>query len=262
MRSRESTVGSVGSGCWALIALACAIAAPVGAHAVAIVAPNGFESVDGDTGNLFPFFQSSITHSSMRYQQVYNASEFAAIAGGGGMITEIAFRAHSESPPFAAPIASIQINLSTTANAADGLSTVFADNVGADDTAVFGPAPFAVSSAQPANFSGTAKPFEIIFPLLTPFFYDPALGNLLLDMRIPVQAAQPLIATIAIDGTISESDAVSRVYSYYGDVNSPTADQVSTLGLITRFTATPVPEPSTALQLALGLCALARARRR
>ena len=254
MRSWASSIASV--------ALWIAIAAPVGARAVAIVAPNGFESVDGDTGNLFPFFTSSITNdASMRYQQVYNASEFGSIAAGGGMITEIAFRAHSESPPFADAIASIQINLSTTANAADGLSTVFADNVGADDTAVFGPAPFAIASTQPANFSSTAKPFEIVFPLLVPFFYDPALGNLLLDIRIPVQGAPPPIATIQLDGTIGGSDGVSRVYSYDGDVNSPTADQVSTLGLITRFTATPVPEPSTAALLALGLCSLAVSRR-
>jgi hypothetical protein len=243
------------------IAVACAIAVPIGARAVAIVAPNGYEAVDGDTGNLFPFFASSLTNNSMRYQQVFGASEFGAIAAGGGTITEIAFRAHSESPPFAAALASIQIDLSTTAKVADGLSTVFADNVGADDTTVFGPLPFAISSTQPANFTSTAKPFEIVFPLLTPFFYDPALGNLLLDIRILVQAPQPLIATIALDGTVSGSDTTSRVYSFANDVNSATADQVSTYGLIARFTATPVPEPSTALLLAFGLGALARVGR-
>ena len=243
---------------FAWIALACTLALPLGARAVEIVAPNGYETVDGDTGNLFPFFATSVTDNSMRYQQVFNASEFSALAGGG-TITEIAFRAHSESPPFAAALASIQIDLSTTANAADALSTTFADNVGADDTVVFGPVPFAISSTQPANFTSTAKPFEIVFPLLTPFFYDPAAGNLLLDIRIPVQAAQPLIATVAFDGSVSGSDATSRVYSYYNDVNSPTADQVSSYGLIARFTA--VPEPSTIPLVALGLVALARRRR-
>jgi len=246
---------------FALLAIACAVAPPTGARAVEIVGPNGYETVDGDTGNLFPFFASSVTNNSMRYQQVFDASEFGAIAAGGGTITEIAFRAHSESPPFAAALASVQIDLSTTAKVADGLSTTFADNVGSDDTVVFGPAPFAISSTQPANFTNTAKPFEIVFPLLTPFFYDPALGNLLLDIRIPVQAAQPLLATVALDGTVSGSDATSRVYSYDNDVNSPTADQVSSYGLIARFTATAVPEPGTLPLLALGLAALARRRR-
>jgi PEP-CTERM motif len=243
------------------IALAGAIAAPTAARAVAIVAPNGYEAVDGDTGNLFPFFATSVTNDSMRYQQVYDASEFATIAPGGGMITEIAFRAHSESPPFAGALASVQIDLSTTAAVADGLSTVFADNIGSDVTTVFGPAPFAISSRQPANFTSTAKPFEIVFPLLTPFFYDPALGNLLLELRIPVQAAQPVLATTAFDGTISGSDATSRVYSYSNGVDSPTADQIDTYGLITRFTATPVPEPGTLALVAVGLAVLAHRRR-
>lgn len=255
----RSWTPSIGKLVW--ISLACAIAAPVGARAVSIVAPNGFETVDGDTGNRFPFFGSPLSGSgSIRYQQVYEASEFGAIAVGGGTITEIAFRASAETPPFSVPIAAIQINLSTTSAAADGLSAVFADNVGADDTAVFGPAPFVVASATPQDFSGAPKPFEIVFPLLTPFFYDPALGNLLLDMRIPVQGDEPL-GTITIDGTIGGSDGTSRAYTFTGDVNSPTADQLHTLGLITRFTATPVPEPSTSALLALGLCALARARR-
>jgi len=256
----KSCVPSIVRG-FAWIALAGALASPLGARAVEIVAPNGYETVDGDTGNLFPFFATSVTNNSMRYQQVFDASQFSAIGAGGGTITEIAFRAHSESPPFAAALASIQIDLSTTANAADALSTTFADNVGADDTVVFGPVPFAISSTQPANFTSTAKPFEIVFPLLTPFFYDPADGNLLLDIRIPVQAAQPLLATVAFDGSVSGSDATSRVYSYLNDVNSPTADQVSTYGLIARFTATPVPEPSTLPLVALGLAALARRKR-
>lgn len=46
------------------------------------------------------------------------------------------------------------------------------------------------------------------------------------------------------------------------DANASSADSVSNGGVFTRFTVTPVPEPSTWLLLATGVAALALARRK
>ncbi|MCH7805431.1 MAG: hypothetical protein IH937_15290, partial [Acidobacteria bacterium] len=71
----------------------------------------------------------------------------------------------------------IQINLSTTTMTADNLSATFADNVGADETIVLNRGSLDLSSA------GANGTFDIVVHFDTPFFYDPALGNLLLDVR-------------------------------------------------------------------------------
>src|SRR5438552_19031737 len=82
----------------------------------------------GNTSNAIPFFAGA----SERYQQVYGASSFGAIAQGGGVITSVAFQ-------FADPntqgggVSNVQMNLSTTTRPADGLSATFAQNVGADE---------------------------------------------------------------------------------------------------------------------------------
>src|SRR5207249_8841041 len=76
----------------------------------------------------------------------------------------------------------IQIDLSTTSAGDDGLSTTYANNVGADDTVVFTRGALTLSSAFTGPPDGP-KDFDIIITLTTPFLYNPALGNLLLDVR-------------------------------------------------------------------------------
>src|SRR5678815_4864698 len=72
-------------------------------------------------------------------------------------------------------ITSLQINLSTTSKGPDGLSTVFSENIGANETVVFGP--------RPARFGPGSPLPEYTFQLDEPFFYDPSAGNLLMDVR-------------------------------------------------------------------------------
>jgi hypothetical protein len=82
---------------------------------------------------------------------------------------------------FSTTISNFQVNLSTTRRAPTGLSSVLASNVGLDDTVVFQGA-LSLSSA----FSGPAggpKAFDMVLLLSTPFRYDPAAGNLLVDIR-------------------------------------------------------------------------------
>lgn len=196
-----------------------------------LVVPNEWSTAQGDTGNLFPLFSSK----PIRYQQVFAAAQFSRLRTGGGLINRIAFRGHGPGIPFSGTIPQLQVNLSTASKAPDGLSSTFAENVGADDTQVFsGPLQAAVT------FNGDPTNFEIVITFVMPFYYDPAKGNLLLDVRNLAGGTQVPPSDQEIDGTIASGDSVSRVYNY-GDVNAAGAgqtggvDEKDTYGLITRF---------------------------
>src|SRR5580704_9366006 len=98
-----------------------------------LIVPNEWSTAQGDAGNLFPLFSSK----PIRYQQVFDASQFSRLTPGGGLINRIAFRGHGPGVPFTGTVPQLQVNLSTTQKSPDGLSSTFADNVGPDDTRVF-----------------------------------------------------------------------------------------------------------------------------
>jgi Ca2+-binding RTX toxin-like protein len=166
---------------------------------------------------------------------VFAASEFAALSGPS-LITEIAVRPDAIfGTPFTVTIAAIQINLSTTGAAPDGLSLTFADNVGADDTVVF-----TGSLSLTSGFTGPPagpKDFDYIIPLQTPFLYDPSAGNLLLEVRNLSGA----LAFTAFDAQFASGDSVSRMFSnpFVGQDATSTTGFADTLGLVVRFTAIP-----------------------
>jgi hypothetical protein len=218
----------------ALLLFACAAVAQA-----SIVVPNSLANTEGGGNNNFPFDSTT----SQRYQQVYAANQFSS----GGWITQIAFRPDGiVGKVFSVTIANIQIDLSTTGDAPDGLSTTFANNVGSDDTTVFsGALSLSSSDTGPA---GGPKAFDIIINLTTPFLYNPGSGNLLLDVRNIIPAT-PSGGAGGFDSQLTLIDPVmSRVYS--DDVNSATGT-ADTEGLVTAFTL--VPEPGTVGLLAVGI---------
>jgi hypothetical protein len=153
---------------------------------------------------------------------------------------------------FLPSIANIRIDLSTTSIAPDALSTTFANNVGANDVTVFNG-----SLSLSSLFTGPAggpKAFDIVINLTTPFAYNPASGNLLLDVR-DVSGAS---AAFFMDAQSTLGDSVSRAFTdNSGTVNDATG-VTDTLGLVTQFTLTPVPEPGTMFLLAAGVLGACR----
>ena len=184
-----------------------------------LVVPNANAPVEGNSGNSYPF---NIGASNLRYQQVYAASQFGAVPAGGAFLTALAFRLDAGWGAFAATLPGIQINLSTSAKAPDGLDTTFANNVGLNDTLVYSGA-LPLSSAA----SGSPAAFDILIPLTTPFWYTPAAGNLLLDVRNSGGGSSS-----QFDAVSTANDSVSRVY---GSVGGSTGG-ADTLGLVTEFT--------------------------
>src|SRR5438874_10645957 len=111
-----------------------------------IVVPEGLRYQVGNSQTLWPFLmQQSPEVPSMRYEQVYDASAFSQIEPPGAFLTRFFMRASTNTFAGARGITTnIQISFSTTSSAPDSLSTVFSENVGKDETVVFGPAPLQI----------------------------------------------------------------------------------------------------------------------
>ena len=204
------------------------------ASATTAVVPNSLTTIEGDGANAFPFSISlrNPPVPSMRYQQVFQSSEFSTF-GGPILITQIAFRPDVVfGGAFSTTLSSIRIDLSTTTAAPDALSSKFAKNVGKDDKTVYdGPLPLSSAFTGPV---GGPMSFDILINLTTPFFYDPATGNLLLDVRNFGGGT-----TTFFDIQSTSGDSTSRVFSSVsGRVDDPSGNLDST-GLVTQFTSSP-----------------------
>ena len=211
------------------------------AHAIepTVVLPNSAGTTEGDSNNSYPFDLGQAGLTSQRYQQLYAGSQF----GGGGLITQIVFRPDAfAGHAFTSTLPDIQIDLAYTSAPDDGLSTTFANNITAGDTVVFARGSLTLSSAFTGPPNGP-KDFDIIITLTTPFHYNPANGNLLMDVRNFGGGS-----TCSFDAVFTPADGVSRVFSLTG-VNATTGS-TDTLGLVTGFNI--VPEPGTAMLVAGG----------
>lgn len=194
-------------------------------QAQTIVVPNSLTNVPGNTANGIPFGSGFF-----RYQQVYASSEFSS-SGGLIIIHHIAFRPdESISVPFSASFPNLQVNLSTTSAAVDLLSTTFASNTGTDEQIVFQGTWSILSNAT----GSPTRLFDVVLTFQSSFLYNPAMGNLLLDIR-----QNSNVSTSMFDGEFTSGDGVSRMF---GAIGNPTGSADS-LGLVTQFGFTAVPEP-------------------
>jgi len=160
------------------------------------------------------FSAASTFETTNRVQEVYQAKQFPS---GPISITELRFRP-ADAPyggAFSCTVGNIQIHLSTTTNSAGSLSTTFANNVGSDDTTVFNG-----SLHLSSRFTGPAsgpKDMDIVVHLQKPFAYNPANGNLLLDVF--TRSADGVGAFVQVFG--ETNDTGSRVVAL--NPNSATA---------------------------------------
>jgi hypothetical protein len=205
----------------ALATLTAAFAADVGeksttgqrpvSREVPLIVPNYLADQD--------FFQASHTlHDSGRVQQVYNASEFWT---GPILIRGFYWRPSADTNygfRFQTVLTNFQVNLSTTSAQADQLSSTFADNIGPDETVVFQGKTRIASRFKPGP--GNTRQFDIFVRFKHPFFYDPAQGNLLVDIR------NFQFSGAAYVSEFGGSDGGSRAVAF--DPNATTADFTDT----------------------------------
>jgi hypothetical protein len=185
-----------------------------------------------DSATQLPFVAKYQGLQTMRYQQVYNASAFSNVPPECIYVTTLALLWDFSTPGSAVwTVPSMQINLSTTERSADNLSANLQENVGTNDTVVFGPAAHKFDGSAGANF-------PIFFD--QPFRYSPGDGNLLLDVRIYDSGTiEPFTSTPILDAQDSATDTVSRVWTT--NVTAITAAGSDTLGLYTILQFSPIP---------------------
>ncbi len=201
--------------------------------------PNGLMTIEANGASQLPFGYAS----PVRYQQVYDASQFSRVPVGGAFLTRIFPRADC-SNTFEWLVTNLQVRISTTLKTPDNLSAVFAENVGSDETLVFGPKNYIL----PGGTSPTCPNPQTFFhgqeiPADVPFFYDPARGNLLLEMRHLGNnyrfLIDPPLESQKLDAQTIFGDSVSRVAAF--SVTTNTDEVVDTTGLVTAFQFDPFP---------------------
>ena len=193
------------------------------AQQVQFVVPNGLADVEGNSSSADLFRTVSST-----FQQVYDASSFpvAPMIRIDGM----AFRFDGGSGQTFIGLWGFSVHLSTTPRSPDSLSPHYSDNADMGSVGVAGGylGIFAPSSSGVRSFSQVEITFE------TPFFFDPSRGNLSV-----YTVTSPGPTDLVLDAQLAVGDSVGRVF---GDIS--TTGTVDTLGLVTRFDITLIPEPA------------------
>ena len=192
-----------------------------------LIVPNNAATVQTGSGIEDTFLKVE------RIQTVYGASQFPSYPI---LITELRWRPSTlTGGSLTDAVSNIQIDLSTTSAHADSLDFTYAHNVGFDVTTVFnGPATVATSFTTLTN--GT-KAFDISIPLQRPFLYDPAKGNLLIDVRNFFGGSTFLYT----DGLAISGDSVSRIVNDSADATSASGSDTSGEAIQILYGPTTVP---------------------
>ena len=189
----------------------------------------GVPQILGNTATVLPFMIQQARIHSMRYQQVYAASAFAALVPTNFYVTRVFFHQDENADGAFCQSSNLEIRLSTTSKGPDALSAQFAENIGLDEMVVFATNNWFVIP----NIGGA---LHLTFP--KPFVYRPANGNLLLEVRVAT-AGDPSPDQLALDAHNGPGDAISRAYAPSADATQATT--MDTVGLGTAFQFSPLP---------------------
>lgn len=226
--------------------------APIVAVADSIVVPNAQTSTPGNQTAGVP---SSPTPGI--YQELFAAGQFPSSID----VTGLTFRASPGTGPVEWTFSNLIVYLSTSSKATNGtgsglMSTTFADNIGGNNTLVFSGTNVTLSDAGCSGLG--ACPFDLNTAFTTPFMYDPANGNLLVEYVFTGFSASGT-GLVDQEGFGSPGGSVSQVANFGS--NTATTGTFSYGGLVTQFTSTPEPASWMMMAGAAGLLWVLRPRR-
>ena len=161
--------------------------------------------------------------------QIHDASQFGALSGPS-FLTQFAYRPDRILGQSGPRSWILRVYASTTSRSVDGLSTTFAENLGTNNTLVFDGTVNVTTGNLPGP--GNTRQFDYVFPFTTPFLYDPAAGNLVLDLQIEGNGS-----ALTFD-TVSGDPAIGRVFSFGS--STATAGDIRA-SHVTQFTFEPPP---------------------
>ena len=197
-----------------------------------VVSPRGVEVRDGHgriPGPTFP----------VRVQMLYSDHDFQAVPESHRCITGLSLRPDPTNQFTGTATGPLTVRLSTTH--ADSLGTTYDDNVATGETVVF--------DSQIHWQSDSSDQFDYFVEFSEPFLYDPANGNLLVDLSTP--------GLSAASGwwTDNEFPAGPNITFVGGDYQAAVATDAFASLFPLQFTFAQVPEPST---FCLGAVAIGR----
>ena len=163
-------------------------------RAQVIVVPNSLATNDGNSVVITP-------SGAARSQQIYDASQFGALSRPS-LLTQFAWRPDTIPGPSGPRLFTLQIRAATTTRSVAGMSTTFADNLGTNNTLVFDGTATLTTGNLPGP--GNTRQFDYVFTLTTPFLYDPAAGNLVLDLQLDATGPALQIDFVSGDPTVRE----------------------------------------------------------
>jgi hypothetical protein len=216
----QSGKRSIGSAIVLAIALGSCVITQLRAQLV--VVPNTLATNDANSSF------TSQSGGAIRAMQIFDASQFGALSGPS-FLTQVALRPDTIPGPSGPQTSTLRIYVSTTSRSVAGMSTTFSQNIGTNNTLVFDGTVNVTTGNLPGP--GNTRQFDYVLPLTTPFLYDPAAGNLVLDIQIEGSGS-----AVTFD-TVSGDPAIGRVG--IGSSTAPTGNMQASH--VTQFTFEPPP---------------------
>ena len=163
-------------------------------RAQVIVVPNTLATDDGNGSAT-----STEGPASVRWLHIHDASQFGALLGPS-FLTKFAYRPDQILGQSGPRSLTLRIYASTTSRSVGGVSTTFAENLGTNNTLVFDGTVTVTTANLPGP--GNTRQFDYVFAFTTPFLYDPAAGNLALDLQIEASGSALTFDTVSGDPAI------------------------------------------------------------